>query len=90
MFLELCALSTSGELTEDEQKNLNAHLLVCATCREAIKQYESLVAHEIPTIAANEAAETAEHIDPGQVDSRPVRIKDSFHSCPRPDFSHRA
>ena len=64
-FLELCALSTSGELTEEEQTKLDEHLLVCATCRETIKQYESLVAHEIPAIAAKEAAETAEHIDPG-------------------------
>jgi predicted nucleic acid-binding Zn ribbon protein len=64
-FLELCALSTSGELTEEEQTKLDKHFLVCATCRETIKQYESLVAHEIPAIAAKEAAETAEHIDPG-------------------------
>jgi hypothetical protein len=64
-FLELCALSTSGELTEEEQTKLDEHLLVCATCRETIKQYESLFAHEIPAIAAKEAAETAEHIDPG-------------------------
>jgi hypothetical protein len=64
-FLELCALSTSGELTEAERTKLDEHLLVCATCREAIKQYESLVAHQIPAIAAKEAAETAEHIDPG-------------------------
>ena len=64
-FLELCALSTSGELTEEEQKKLDEHLLVCATCREAIKQYESLVAHEIPAIAAEETSEIAEYIDPG-------------------------
>ena len=64
-FLELCALSTSGELTEEEQTKLDEHLLVCATCRETIKQYESLVAHEIPALAAKEAAETAKHIDPG-------------------------
>jgi hypothetical protein len=64
-FQELCALSTSGELTEEEQTKLDEHLLVCATCRETIKQYESLVAHEIRAIAAKEAAETAEHIDPG-------------------------
>lgn len=61
-FLELCALSTSGELTAEEQIKLDEHLLACATCREAIKQYESLVAHTIPAIAA---AQTLEDIDPG-------------------------
>jgi hypothetical protein len=61
-FLELCALSTSGELTEEEQTKLDEHLLVCAICREAIKQYESLVAHAVPAIAAEQ---TPEDIDPG-------------------------
>lgn len=61
-FLELCAVSTSGQLTEEEQKKLDEHLLVCPTCREAIKQYESLVAHAIPAIAAEQASED---IDPG-------------------------
>jgi Putative zinc-finger len=61
-FLELCALSTSGELTEEEQKKLDEHLLVCSSCREAIKQYESLVVHTIPAIAAEQ---TPDNIDPG-------------------------
>ena len=61
-FLELCALSTSGDLTEAEQTKLDEHLLACATCREAIKQYESLVAHAVPAIAAEQ---TPENIDPG-------------------------
>lgn len=61
-FLELCAVSTSGQLNQDEQKKLDEHLAVCSTCREAVKQYESLVAHVAPAIAAEE---TAEHIDPG-------------------------
>ena len=61
-FLELCALSTSGELTEEDRTKLDEHLLVCATCREAIKQYESLVAHAVPAIAAEQ---TPRDIDPG-------------------------
>ncbi|MBZ5688956.1 MAG: anti-sigma factor [Acidobacteriia bacterium] len=56
-FLELCAASTSGELTDDEQKRLREHLAVCASCREALRQYESIVSNVIPAIAASEAPE---------------------------------
>ncbi len=56
-FLELCAASTSGDLTDDEQKRLEAHLAVCAPCREALRQYESIANHVIPAIAASEAPE---------------------------------
>ena len=61
-FLELCAVSTSGQLTQDEQKKLQEHLAVCATCREAIRQYEGVVAHAIPVMAAEDVPEV---IDPG-------------------------
>ena len=53
-FLELCAASTSGELTDDEQKRLKEHLAICASCREALRQYESIVSDVIPAIAAGE------------------------------------
>ena len=42
-FLELCAISTSGQLTGEEQKRLQKHLAVCPSCREAMKQYEAVV-----------------------------------------------
>ena len=50
-FLELCAVSTSGELTDDEQKRLREHLAICASCREALRQYESIVSDVIPAIS---------------------------------------
>jgi len=50
-FLELCALSTSGELTGEEQKRLQEHLAVCPSCREAMKQYDAVVAKTIPALA---------------------------------------
>jgi len=56
-FLELCAVSTSGELTEEEQKRLQEHLAVCPSCREALRQYQSVVDHAIPAIAATEEPE---------------------------------
>jgi hypothetical protein len=58
-FLELCAASTTGELSADEQKRLQQHLAVCASCRKALRQYESIVRDVIPAIAATEAPEEA-------------------------------
>ena len=56
-FLELCAASTSGDLTDDERKRLREHLAICASCREALRQYESIVSDVIPAIAASEQPE---------------------------------
>ena len=50
-FLELCALSTSGELTGEEQERLQEHLAVCPACREAMKQYGAVIAKTIPALA---------------------------------------
>ena len=59
-FLELCAVSTSGQLTEEEQKKLQEHLVVCQSCREILQQYENVVHRAIPAIAANEITDPAE------------------------------
>jgi len=59
-FLELCAVSTSGQLTGEEQKRLQEHLAVCQSCRESLRQFEAVVGHAIPAIAANEEPESAE------------------------------
>ena len=60
-FLELCAVSTSGQLNEEEQNRLHAHLAVCPACREALGEYESVVHDVIPAIGA----EQSNRIDPG-------------------------
>ena len=59
-FLELCAVSTSGQLSQEEQKRLQEHLAVCASCREAIRQYESVVAHDIPAMLADDVPDDLE------------------------------
>jgi ribosomal protein S13 len=59
-FLELCAVSTSGSLSEEEQKKLRAHLAVCSECREAMKQFEGVVDRTIPALATELAKETPE------------------------------
>jgi len=40
-FLELCAVSTTGELTDDEKARLGEHLAECAACREALYEFEA-------------------------------------------------
>jgi len=62
-FLELCAVSTSGQLREEDQRRLQEHLVVCSSCREALQQYEAIIRHAIPAIAAEE--ETPENLEAG-------------------------
>jgi hypothetical protein len=60
-FLELCALSTSGQLTAEESARLQEHLAVCPSCREVMKQYDVVVSKTIPALAP----------DPENVESDP-------------------
>jgi hypothetical protein len=52
-FLELCSVSTSGDLTEEEEKKLQAHLSGCAECRQALKDFEAAVDVGMPLLASN-------------------------------------
>ena len=60
-FLELCAVSTSGQLTEEDQGRLQEHLAVCSSCREALQQYEAIIRHAIPAMAE----QTPENLEAG-------------------------
>ena len=50
-FLELCALSATGNLTGEERDRLEEHLALCSTCREAMKQFETVVDKGISALA---------------------------------------
>jgi hypothetical protein len=60
-FLELCAVSTSGQLSQEDQERLREHLAVCPHCRVALQQYKSIFNDAIPVMAAEEIQEP----DPG-------------------------
>ena len=60
-FLELCAVSTSGQLSEAEHRRLREHLATCPSCREALKQFEAVVDQAIPAIGGNEPSECIEY-----------------------------
>jgi len=55
-FLELCAVSTTGELTEDEQMELREHLAVCAECRQVLREFETAADVGVPLLSAELAA----------------------------------
>ena len=77
-FLELCAVSTSGELSQEEQRRLKEHLAVCPECRQALKEFEAVVDVGVPLLSpvlseipagqpcvALDDAAAATHLKPG-------------------------
>ena len=82
-FLELCAVSTSGHLSDAEQKRLQEHLAICSECRDALRDFESVVHDTIPAIGAEQAAEQSSRIDPGPAWSQPKVEKAFFERLAR-------
>lgn len=50
-FLRLCALAVSGQLSTEERKQLQDHLVGCPSCREAMQQYEVIARQVLPAMA---------------------------------------
>jgi Anti-sigma-K factor rskA/Putative zinc-finger len=50
-YIELCAASTAGELSRDEEQELQEHLAVCASCRRVRHEYEMTVEKAVPALA---------------------------------------
>jgi len=59
-FRELCAIATSGELSEQEQRKLREHLTGCPECRQALKEFEAVVDVGVPLLASQLSAEHSE------------------------------
>src|SRR6202050_2979639 len=57
-YLELCAASTAGELSGEEERTLEEHLAVCASCREAKRKFEMTVQRAVPALADDLASHT--------------------------------
>jgi hypothetical protein len=61
-YLELCAASTAGELTGQEEKELEEHLVDCVSCRRAKHEFESVVQKAVPVLA-NDVTSDSEELD---------------------------
>jgi Putative zinc-finger len=79
-FLELCALSTSGDLTEDESRELQAHIAGCSQCRQALEEFEAAVDLGVPLLATKLAGPPAEYVpvtESAPVESSPSMVATS-------------
>lgn len=47
-YRELCALAAIGQLSADEDRELDQHLYQCANCRAANAEYSHVVQHQLP------------------------------------------
>jgi hypothetical protein len=63
-FRELCAISTSGELSEQEQRKLKEHLAGCPECRQTLKEFEAVVDVGVPLLASRLSVEHSERAAP--------------------------
>ena len=74
-FRELCAIATAGELSEQEQRKLRAHLIGCPECRQALKEFEAVVDVGVPLLASQLSTDYRERSA-----SIPARLSKSNHT----------
>ncbi len=79
-FLELCAASTAGELSAEEQARLDTHLAVCQECRLAKSEYEAAAAKATAALAEDRAETNPElaPMVPGPLKRRRQRFSNDW------------
>jgi hypothetical protein len=75
-FVELCAVSTSGNLTEGEKTKLEQHLSVCSECREALKEFQTTAEIGLPLFAAEGSGELRANFDGWSVDAAESALRE--------------
>jgi hypothetical protein len=85
-FQELCALSTTGELTVEEWARLTKHLAECDSCREACKEYDQLIAIALPALGVESSSELDGEESPGawSIEHAEKRLIESLEAEPAP------
>jgi DNA repair exonuclease SbcCD ATPase subunit len=68
-YAELCALFTSGSLTDVELQELKAHLLLCKSCAELLAAYRTIAKSAMPLAAPVDQIEPAPGRKPWSVEN---------------------
>lgn len=91
-FRELCALSTTGELTREDLERLAEHVADCGACRDLKEQYERVAGLLIPALAAEAQKDSGEDLAPGSwsIDAAEARLMESLQNEPAPTRIHVA
>jgi hypothetical protein len=85
-FQELCALSTTGELTPGELARLEEHLSECAACRQSRQEFERFVALVIPALTEEDGIHENNGISPGSwsIEEAEAELMASLRDEPSP------
>jgi hypothetical protein len=75
-FVELCAVSTSGNLTGEEKTKLEEHLSVCSECRETLKEFETTAEISLPLFAAEASGELRANADGWSIDAAETALRE--------------
>ena len=62
-YLELCAVSTSGSLSQAEKAKLAAHVATCPDCRKALREFQETAAIAGPLFAAEGSDQSKWEVD---------------------------
>jgi predicted nucleic acid-binding Zn-ribbon protein len=75
-FLELCAVSTSGDLTEEEKTKLQKHLAGCPECREALKEFQAAASITSPLFAAEASEAPPPKTETWSIDAAEAKLRE--------------
>jgi hypothetical protein len=75
-FLELCAVSTSSDLTEAEKTKLQEHVADCPECRQALKEFQAASEISAPLFAAEASGEIPPKIETWSVDAAEAKLRE--------------
>ena len=65
-YVELCALLTTGSLSNEDLANLNIHLATCSSCRGLVVDFQKIVRDGMPLLAMGRETESLEDVEWGQ------------------------